>query len=81
MFESLCALLAAIFEVLLSIAEPLLQFFVGIWTVDSSLSENSRLGESPLAREGRRSWRNCGIGCLVLILLGLIVSALVGWRI
>jgi hypothetical protein len=81
MLEPLCHLLAPFFEALLSIAEPLISFFLGILSLDESLTQSSRLGEAPIAREGRRFWRNCGLGCLGLIVLVFVAAALVGlWQ-
>jgi hypothetical protein len=54
-------LLAAIFD-----------FFSAIGSADKSLSENSRLGESPMGQEARRSWMRLGLGCIVLVLLGAL---------
>jgi hypothetical protein len=76
MLEALRTFLASLFEILLNLLGPLLELFAAIFSIDRSLGENSRMGESPLAEEGRRSWRNCAVGCLVLILLGAVVAAL-----
>ncbi|WP_395753602.1 hypothetical protein [Prosthecobacter sp.] len=78
MIEALLAILASLFEFLLAIAEPVISLVLGILSLDQSLGENSRLGESPIAREGRRDWRNCGFGCLFLLFFACIASAL-GW--
>lgn len=47
-------------------------FFAAIWSADKSLTENSRLGESPLDREARQSWVRLGLGCIVLVVFGAL---------
>lgn len=79
MIEFLLSILASLLEALLTIAGPLLEFFFAILSIDNSLGESSRLGESPLAREGRRFWRNCALGFWVLILLGAVAGTLTVW--
>lgn len=74
MIEFLLSILASLLEALLTIAGPLLEFLFAILSLDNSLGENSRLGESPIAREGRRFWRNFALACTALIL----VAALAG---
>ncbi|WP_395741298.1 hypothetical protein [Prosthecobacter sp.] len=79
MIEALLGILAALFEILLAIAEPVITIIFGILSLDESMGENSRLGESPLAREGRRDWRNYTLGCLGLLLLVTAASAFAWW--
>lgn len=79
MFEPLLALAASVLEVVVTIAEPLINFFVAIFSFDKSLSESSRLGESPLACEGRRDWMRPGVGYLVLLLVVAGGGALALW--
>ncbi|WP_395742800.1 hypothetical protein [Prosthecobacter sp.] len=79
MLEPICLFLAYLFEVLITIADPLISFFLGILSLDQSLTQNSPLGESPQAREARRSWRNCGLGCLILLLLATFAAGLAWW--
>lgn len=57
---------------------PLLKFFLHLLRLDHELAESSVMGESPLAREGRLFWRNCGAVLVVLIILKSIGSSL-GW--
>ncbi len=79
MFEPLLAVLASVAEVALTIAEPLGNFVLTVFSMDKSLGENSRMGESPLAHEGRRDWLRGGLGCLVLLLLVSLGGGLVWW--
>ncbi|MBB5033453.1 hypothetical protein HNQ65_003041 [Prosthecobacter vanneervenii] len=55
---------------------PLLKFFLHLLRLDHELAESSVTGESPLAREGRLFWRNCGAVLVVLIILKSIGSSL-----
>lgn len=80
MIEALCMLLSSLLAVLLTILEPFLEFFIAIMTMDESLSSRSRLREPPLAKEGRRFWRKCLAGFLVLILLGTATAAAAWWQ-
>lgn len=59
----------------------IVEFFVAIWSTDKSLTENSRVGESEMDREARRSWLRCGVVCLIILVMAIgAAGAAFLWR-